>query len=59
MNDAAEVLIALYEQLTPLAARAGQAQLLDSIFGTRVEVVSARYMQCHLQPCLAHSLPMA
>ena len=56
MSDAAEVLIALYEQLAPVAARAGQPQLLESLFGLYVEVAPAT--QCLLQPCLAHSHPM-
>lgn len=38
MSDAAEVLMAIYEHLTPVAARAGQPQLLNVIFGLPVQV---------------------
>lgn len=38
MSDASEVLMALYEQLAPVAAKAGQPGLLDTMFGLHVKV---------------------
>ena len=50
MSDAAEVLMAIYEHLTPVAARALQPQLLDDIFGLHVQVAS----YTHAQTCVSH-----
>ena len=41
MSDASEVLMALYEQLAPVAAKAGQPGLLDTVFGLHVQVCSS------------------
>lgn len=41
MSDAAEVLMAIYEHLLPVAAEAGQPQLLNFIFGLHVQVAPA------------------
>lgn len=38
MGDAAEVLTALYDKLASVAAKAGQASLLDDNFGLHVRV---------------------
>ena len=38
MSDAGEVVMALYDQLAPLAAKANQPALLDHIFGLHVKV---------------------
>ena len=38
MSDAGEVVMALYEQLAPVAAKANQPGLLDHIFGLHVKV---------------------
>ena len=51
MSDAAELLMVLYQQLQPVAVRAGQPDLVDLLFGLNVQVASA---QQHLQPCPAH-----
>jgi len=38
MSDAGEVVMALYDQLAPVAAKANQPGLLDHIFGLHVKV---------------------
>ena len=38
MSDAGEVVMALYDQLAPVAAKADQPALLDHIFGLHVKV---------------------
>ncbi len=38
MSDAGEVVMALYEQLAPVATKANQPGLLDHIFGLHVKV---------------------
>ena len=38
MSDAGEVVMALYEQLAPVAAKANQPGLLDHMFGLHVKV---------------------
>ena len=55
MSDAAEVLMAMYEHLTSVAARAGQPQLLNSLFGLHVQVALAHMNRSVLRTALAWS----
>lgn len=41
MSDAAELMVAVYEHLTPMAARTAQPHLLNEIFGLHVQVTAA------------------
>lgn len=43
MSDAAELLMAIYEHLTPVAARTAEPHLIDTIFGLHIQVAPAQH----------------
>lgn len=56
MSDAAEVLMAIYEHLTPVAAKTAEPHLIDTIFGLHIQVAPAHAHMCdYVHPSLAYS----
>lgn len=55
MSDAAEVLMALYDALLPVAAKANQPGLLGAVFGIHVKVCLCLPLSSYARSCSLHA----